>query len=88
MTAPWTAIIAAAKRMLIALSGAPSPKQFERACRQIVQQHKGHQAHRQLDHLTNEVLSSFGYGDGLRVFMESSARFHEYGDHREDGSSG
>jgi len=67
---------AVARRMLIGWSGAISPDQFAQGCKQIVQKHEGHRAHREIDLLTNQVLCSLGYGEGLRVFLTSSSIIH------------
>lgn len=79
MTALWTQIGGAVRRMLIAWSGAPCPKRFADDCRQIVQQHSGHKAHRQLDLLTNEILTSLGYGEGIAIFEAAVCDWHRDG---------
>ena len=79
MIAPWTLIGVAARRMLIVLSGAISPDKFANDCMKIVQEQRGHQAHRSLDLLTNQVLTSFGYGKGIEIFEAAVRDWHQDG---------
>lgn len=53
-----------------------SPAAFHDACLQIVETKQGHAAHRALDLLTNEVLASLGYGDGITTFEAAVAHWH------------
>lgn len=53
-----------------------SPAEFENACRGIVTQHGGHEAHRLLDQLVTDLLSSLGYGEGMAVFIAHVGPFH------------
>lgn len=53
-----------------------SPTEFAAACREIVQQHDGHAAHRMLDRLVTSLLTSLGYGDGMAIFIAAVGEFH------------
>ena len=53
-----------------------SPEDFQRACARIVAEQRGHAAHRSLDVLTNSVLRSLGYGDGIAIFEAAVADWH------------
>lgn len=57
-----------------------SPDEFASRCRQIVATKRGHEAHRALDLLTNEVLGQLGFGEGIQIFERAVARWHEAGD--------
>jgi hypothetical protein len=65
--------------MLIVLSGASSPDRFAADCMKIVQEQHGHKAHRSLDLLTNQVLSSLGYGRGIEIFEAAVRDWHQEG---------
>lgn len=52
------------------------PETFASRCREIVTTMRGHEAHRALDFLTNDVLRELGYGDGIAVFEAAVARWH------------
>lgn len=54
-----------------------SPAEFALACRAIVETHAKHPAHRELDLLTNRVLSSLGYGEGIAIFEAAVADWHK-----------
>lgn len=62
--------------ILTALSGAISPEQFARDCNEIVQKLSGDAAHRALDRLVTELLTSLGYGEGMAVFIAAVAPYH------------
>lgn len=53
-----------------------NPDEFETACREIVREKAGHEAHRALDLLTNDVLRSLGYGAGIDIFEASVEHWH------------
>lgn len=53
-----------------------SPADFQQACARIVDEQHGHAAHRSLDVLTNSVLRSLGYGDGIAIFEAAVAHWH------------
>lgn len=53
-----------------------SPETFAERCREIVTTTRGHGAHRALDLLTNDVLNSLGYGEGIRIFEAAVAHWH------------
>lgn len=54
-----------------------TPEQFSAACREIVRGHSGDAAHRQLDALVTELLSSLGYAEGMQIFLAAAAPYHE-----------
>lgn len=58
------------------LSAAISPEQFAHACNEIVQRQSGDAAHRALDLLVTELLSSLGYGEGMAVFLAAVTPYH------------
>ncbi len=53
-----------------------SPQEFKQRCERIVQQHSGHEMHRQFDILSNLTLCSLGYSEGVDVFRDSVRDFH------------
>lgn len=53
-----------------------SPDAFAESCRSIVSTMQGHAAHRALDLLTNDVLRSLGFGEGVAIFEASVAKWH------------
>lgn len=57
-----------------------SPGSFAAACREIVASRRGHDAHRALDLLTNEVLRGLGYGDGIDIFEATVGAWHSAAD--------
>lgn len=59
-----------------ALSAVISPAEFAAACHEIVKQHDGHAAHRELDRLVTGLLSSLGYGEGMAIFLAATSLFH------------
>jgi nucleoside 2-deoxyribosyltransferase len=69
---------------LLAISGAgvePMPtawsaESFAARCAEIVTTMRGHSAHRELDLLTNEVLASLGFGEGIRIFEAAVTHWH------------
>lgn len=50
---------------------------FVTECRRIVTEMQGHEAHRALDLLTNEVLCSLGFSDGIAIFEATVASWHK-----------
>jgi len=42
----------------------------------IIQNHKGHEAHRHLDRITTELLLSLGYGEGIGIFCRAVQDWH------------
>lgn len=59
-----------------ALSAAISPSEFAAACRDLVTQHDGDDAHRLLDLLVTDLLSSLGYGEGMAIFLAAVGSKH------------
>lgn len=57
-----------------------SPAAFAERCREIVEAQRGHEAHRSLDLLTNDVLREQGFGEGIAIFEAAVARWHSEGD--------
>lgn len=53
-----------------------SPTDFAARCSAIVGQHSGHQAHRLLDQLVTETLSSLGYSEGMAIFLAHVGDYH------------
>ena len=79
MTAPSTALLETSGE-----AGGPtptvwSPDAFAERCREIVSTMREHPAHRALDLLTNEVLSSLGYGEGIAIFEQAVRDWHRDG---------
>lgn len=58
------------------LKPAASPSEFASACRAIVRQREGHEAHRLLDRLVTDLLSSLGYSEGMEIFLAKVTPFH------------
>ena len=56
-----------------------TPHGFARRCREIVATMPGHAAHRELDLLTNEVLTGLGFGAGIEIFEAAVRRWHRDG---------
>lgn len=56
-----------------------SPDAFAARCRQIVETEHGHAAHRALDVLTNDALSSLGFAEGIAIFESAVAAWHGTG---------
>lgn len=56
-----------------------TPQGFARRCREIVATMPGHAAHRELDFLTNRILSHLGYGAGIAIFEAAVAEWHRDG---------
>ncbi len=80
MTARSTAMLAT-----VGEDGATTPiawnaETFAAKCREIVASQCGHRAHRALDLLTNDVLRSLGFGEGIAVFEAAVARWHSAAD--------
>lgn len=53
-----------------------TPTEFADRCRQIVATLTGDPAHRALDALVTELLTSKGYGEGMRIFVDGVAAAH------------
>ena len=53
-----------------------NPEAFALACGFIVATESGHEAHRQLDQLVTSLLSSLGYGEGMRIFLAAVGPYH------------
>jgi len=53
-----------------------SAEAFADACRFIIQNHEGHEAHRHLDRITTELLLSLGYGEGIGIFCRAVQDWH------------
>jgi hypothetical protein len=53
-----------------------SPDAFALRAREIVRTLSGHEAHRALDILTNDVLRALGYGEGIDIFEGAVAHWH------------
>jgi hypothetical protein len=53
-----------------------TPQTFTIRCLEITSSLRGHEAHRALDLLTNDVLRALGYGEGVAVFEASVAHWH------------
>lgn len=62
--------------MPIASKPVISPTDFAARCSEIVSQHSGHQAHRQLDLLVTETLSILGYSEGMAIFLDHVRDYH------------
>lgn len=72
---------AARQPALIPMNGGNmSPADFAMACRSIVAGQRGHEAHRSLDLLTNDVLRQLGFGEGIDVFEAAVRSWHETSD--------
>ena len=52
------------------------PEKFAEICRGIVTQHEGHAAHRMLDQVVTNLLSSLGYGEGMEIFLAHVGSYH------------
>jgi hypothetical protein len=57
-----------------------SPEDFAARAHAIVALSSGHEAHRALDILTNEVLRGLGYGAGIDIFETAVAHWHDAAD--------
>jgi hypothetical protein len=57
-----------------------TPPEFALRCEEIVRTMAGHEAHRALDLLTNDVLRELGYGEGVAIFERAVAHWHASGD--------
>ncbi len=56
-----------------------TPQQFSENCAEIVKNLSGHEAHRALDLLTNQVLSMLGYSEGIDIFEAAVREWHKAG---------
>lgn len=54
-----------------------SAADFAEACRNLVQQHSGHELHRKIDLLVTEQMRSLGFGEGMEIFMAHAIPYHE-----------
>ena len=54
-----------------------TPSRFADRCREIVENESGHQAHRSLDLLTNDVLRHLGFDEGINIFEQRVANWHQ-----------
>lgn len=54
-----------------------TPEQFAAACGAIVETKRGHEAHRALDLLTNDVLRQQGFGEGIDIFEAAVSKWHQ-----------
>lgn len=52
------------------------PEQFAEAARLIVRDFQGHEAHRQMDRLTNELLCNLGFYEGAELFARAVIEWH------------
>lgn len=52
------------------------PDAFADACRWIVRNHSDNEAHRMLDVLVTSLLTTLGFGEGMRVFLAHVSRHH------------
>lgn len=57
-----------------------TPEDFAARAREIVAASCGHEAHRALDILTNDVLRALGYGEGVDIFEAAVAHWHDAAD--------
>ena len=48
-----------------------TPSDFAEVCQAIVETQGGNIAHRALDALVTELLTSLGYGEGMAIFVEA-----------------
>lgn len=53
-----------------------SPDEFTEACKGILANYKGHEAHRMMDALTCELLTALGYGEGVTLFAKGVFDWH------------
>lgn len=53
-----------------------TPASFAARCREIVSTMRGHDAHRALDLLSNDVLTDLGFGDGVAIFEAAVRDWH------------
>lgn len=53
-----------------------TPEAFAAAAREIAATKTGHEAHRQMDRLTNEVLHNLGFGEGADIFAKAAFDWH------------
>lgn len=54
-----------------------SPDDFRARCLEITQTMSGHEAHRAFDRACEDALRTAGYGDGVLVFENSVASWHQ-----------
>ena len=54
-----------------------SAEEFADRARLIVETMHGHAAHRAIDLLTNDVLRGLGYGEGIDIFENAVAHWHD-----------
>lgn len=56
------------------------PDAFADACRWIVANYEGGDAHRKLDALVTSLLTTLGYGEGMEIFMAQVRDAHNIGE--------
>lgn len=82
----WRRMVGAMIARLISATDGPAgepmpialrPDGFADACRWIVENHEGDEAHRMLDRLVTSLLTSMGFGEGMDVFLAHVRQFHK-----------
>jgi len=53
-----------------------SADQFQEACKVLVAEHEGHELHLMFDWLVSDLLTSWGYGEGVSVFLTHAMPYH------------
>lgn len=53
-----------------------SAEEFAAACRYLVDQHEGHELHRRMDLLVCDLLTSWGFGEGVEIFLANAVPYH------------
>jgi hypothetical protein len=53
------------------------PEEFAARARHIVETMRGHAAHRAIDLLSNDVLRGLGFAEGVDIFENAVAHWHE-----------
>lgn len=54
-----------------------APDHFAARCREIIETMHGHEAHRELDRLTNQILDKLGYSEGIAIFKIAVEGWHD-----------
>ena len=62
--------------MLRSLKKVIGPDEFAMICKEIVNNHNGHEAHRMLDQAVTNLLTNLGYGEGMRIFIDHVMPYH------------
>ena len=78
-TEPSTTHGAAGGPISTGSSEALSPSEFAAACKDLVTRLEGDAAHRALDLLATDLLTSLGYGEGMAIFIAAVAPYHAGG---------